>query len=113
MENIDKIKHCYGLICDLPTVNETLQLKVEALQFLEAELGVDFKNTEEFYSTMDEFIISLSGAEELRRIREANNWSQGRLASHLGVSQQFVMAMESGKKPLTKKVLRYINNNQN
>ena len=111
--DISRIEHSYNFICNRELVNETLPQRIIALQYLEKELDLDFKNTEDFHDKMHKAFIKLSGAKELKRAREDKGWSQERLAKHLGVTRPFITQMESGIRPLTRKAIDFIECKQN
>lgn len=107
-KRIEKIRNAHRLILCRENINDTLQERITALQFLEKELNVNFHNTEDFLDKMDKYVIQISGAEELKRARESKNLSQEQLSKKLGYSQPFVNMMERGTKPLTAKAIEFI-----
>jgi len=109
---MQKIKFAYDFIINQKTTDGNLQQKVTNLQYLENELGLDFKDTADFDNKMKKVFIRASGADELRRIREKRGWSQNRLAVNLGVTRPFITMMESGERPLSKKAINFIKGNQ-
>ena len=82
-KRIGEIRDSYEFILDREDINFTLQQRINALQFLEKEMNTSFKDTEDFLAKMDEYIMRISGAEELKRMRESKNLSQEQLSKKL------------------------------
>ena len=105
---IKKIKDAYQLILDRDNANFAIQRCINAIQFLESEMHTKFKSTKDFREKMDKYIAQISGATELKRVRESKGLSQEQLSRKLGYSEQFVYQIERGSRPLTNKIIKFI-----
>lgn len=107
-ERIKRIRNAYEFILRREDAEFATQRRIDALQFLEKELGTKFDSTLDFITKMDKYIVRISGAEELKRIRENKNLSLEQLGKKLGYSEQFVQQMEKGTRFLTAKTIEFI-----
>ena len=105
---IQKIRNAHKLILHRENMNNTLQERITTLQFLEKEMHTNFHNTEDFHEKMDKYITQISGVIELKRVRESKGLSQEQLSRKLGYSEQFVHQIERGSRPLTNKIIKFI-----
>jgi DNA-binding XRE family transcriptional regulator len=109
--DVDRARDLYAIICngELGDDVHALDTRVNIVLELERITCADFKDTAGFHRTVGSFIMrESSGGDRLRRFRKSKRWSQGELAIHLGISQQFVAQMETGKRPLSDKALSLI-----
>lgn len=107
-ERIKRIRNAYEFILRREDAEFATQRRIDALQFLEKELGTKFDSTLDFITKMDKYIVRISGAEELKRIRENKNLSLEQLGKKLGYFEQFVQQMEKGTRFLTAKTIEFI-----
>ena len=107
-ERIKRIRDSYQFILDREDIDLTIQHRIDALQFLEKEMNTKFKNTKDFHEKMNKYMMQISGAQELKRVRESKNLSQEQLGKKFGYTKQFVYQMERGSRPLTDKIIEFI-----
>ncbi len=111
MSDVERAKNLYAIISNRELGNDpdAVQLRVNIVRELEKLTCSDFRDTADFNRQAGAFVIcESSNGNKLRRFRQSKKWSQGELAIHLGVSQQFVAQMESGRRPLIDKALSLI-----
>lgn len=104
--DVDRARDLYAIICnkELGDDARSVNTRVDIIRELERITCSNFKDTADFHRTVSAFIMrESSGGDRLRKFRKSKRWSQGELAIHLGVSQQFVAQMEAGKRPLSEK----------
>jgi DNA-binding XRE family transcriptional regulator len=109
--DVDRARDLYAIICngELGDDEHSIDRRVDIIRELERITCADFKDTASFHRTVTAFIMrESSGGDRLKRFRKSKRWSQGELAIHLGVSQQFVAQMEGGKRPLSDRAISLI-----
>jgi ribosome-binding protein aMBF1 (putative translation factor) len=92
-------------ICDKCTMG-----KVDRILAAEKKLKTDFANTADYYEKINGFYLQGNKGVKnaLRHFRKIKGWSQAALGTHLGVSQQAIQKMESGKLPYGEKAKGWI-----
>jgi len=87
------------------------QARVNYIQMLEKETGIDIKNSQ-YLSIAEKFYKDKQKAQKLegrlREVRKKKGWSLEAMAAHLGVSIGHLSNMELGRKPLTESALSLI-----
>jgi DNA-binding XRE family transcriptional regulator len=109
--DVDRVKDLYAIISnrELGDDERAVDMRVSIVSELERLTCSNFKDTADFHKKTGSFIMrESSGGDRLKRFRAEKKWSQGELAIHLGVSQQFVAQMEQGKRPLIDKAMSLI-----
>jgi ribosome-binding protein aMBF1 (putative translation factor) len=85
--------------------------RVKTVFNLEHDANMDILTMNDYVQALE--VVATADAKksmcrELKRAREAKGWSQRILAAHLGVSAPLIWSMESGRKRLNNKALRFI-----
>lgn len=97
----DEAKRLYGLIVNNCLPDELIQDRVNIIARLESITGHSFKDTADFVTKMDDYLLSDETAGmKLKQIRQERRWSLARMGAFLGVSRQLCHQMEAGTKPL-------------
>ena len=87
---------------------------VADVRHIEAAIGRDFPSTGEFHRLVGEWLAKQSGTtltpgEQLRRKRGFLRLKQRELARKLGVTKAMVCYYESGRSPLSREALEWLN----
>ena len=108
-DTAERVRNLYRVIENGLLPDDDAWPRVAIVRELERLTGTEFGDTADFRAKVEAFILrgGQPGA-QLVEARKAKRWSQRALALSLGISQQFVAAMEKGRKPLTDKALAFI-----
>ena len=98
----ERVRNLYAIIVYESLPDGKIDTIVRIIETLERLTCSQFKDTADFHKKIGAFLVrKSSNGKLLREFRKSKGWSQGDLAIHLAVSQQFVAKMESDKTPLT------------
>jgi len=107
----ERVRNLYTIISNEALPDTLIDTRVNIIRELERIMCADFKNTEDFHTKVEAYLLRKNAnPDRLREYRKSKRWSQADLAIHLAVSQQFVAKMEAGKTPLTDRAIALIGN---
>lgn len=110
IEEQEKLQRFYNNIIEEKLGNEAIQGRVNIIHYLEKATGQDFKGTKDFKEKMERFFIGADKTKgtELKEARKKKGLSQEALAAHLDVSRVYLAQMESNRKPLNTRGIRFL-----
>lgn len=107
----ERVRNLYTIISNEALPDTLIDTRVNIIRELERIMCADFKNTEDFHTKVEAYLLRKNAnPDRLREYRKSKRWSQADLAIHLAVSRQFVSQMEAGKTRLTDRTIALISN---
>jgi DNA-binding transcriptional regulator YiaG len=111
---VERVKYLYKTVCDKKLGNnpKSVQRRIAIVRELEASLGTDFRDTQDFHFKVRSFLArgATEGAgDQLKKAKKDMGLSQIEMAKVLKCSQQLVSKMEKGKVKLSRKAVEFIN----